>query len=535
MTGRRFLDTRGQITVYLALIFLVMTGVAFCIIEGVREYGVGALSQDAVKTAGENVMANYDRTLWKEYHLFFLDPRERGYIEADGRKDINRYFHKSSFYTMKVSSLKVTKEKTAVDEDGLYLKHQIREWMKYQQGTKTESDVLIRKLLQSLRQVGQKTPVCREKILEESQKEDEAAMEKDGDENAQKEDGANRKKDGDGNVQKEAEKEERGLKERLTWKKIQETLQLIMKTGVLYYAVDDPGSLSRNRIQDGHLPSETKGYRCSEAEKGLKISEISFSKLRNFSSLFGLGNGKMNRNFPAKESYLLEYMEQYFQNYCEKTPGKDTVLDYEIEYILGGHPSDLENVKEIAERILWIRFLTNYIFAGSNAELQKQIQVMAAMVAGTMGMPQMIRPVEMLLTGAISYGESLLELHALFSGKRISLIKTSDSWNLTFETAIQKLNSKSNVKKGKWNVCYEDFLKFFLLCQRDSTELCYRMMDLMQENVALKEAGFLMENSLFSFQWSGTVSSAKWYSALPSFGIHSAKNMKISFLRQSSY
>lgn len=41
-------------------------------------------------------MANYDRELFKNYHLFF-DPRQKDYIVTDGKEFINQYFSGNSF------------------------------------------------------------------------------------------------------------------------------------------------------------------------------------------------------------------------------------------------------------------------------------------------------------------------------------------------------------------------------------------------------------------------------------------------------
>ena len=65
------------------------------------------------------------------YHLFFLDPREREQVEQDGKAYLSASFGDNSFFQPSCSRLEVTEERTAVDEDGLYLRHQIREWMKY--------------------------------------------------------------------------------------------------------------------------------------------------------------------------------------------------------------------------------------------------------------------------------------------------------------------------------------------------------------------------------------------------------------------
>ena len=123
----------GQITVFLALVFLVMLGVSLCVLEGMYSFMTSSLAEDAVKGAGNYVLANYDRPLFARYHLFFLDPRERSVMEEDGKEYLDGYVGQRSFFHFSPESLTVTEERTAVEEDGLYVKHQIREWMKYRE------------------------------------------------------------------------------------------------------------------------------------------------------------------------------------------------------------------------------------------------------------------------------------------------------------------------------------------------------------------------------------------------------------------
>lgn len=51
---------------------------------------------------------------------------------------MDQYFSGNSFFNVFCNSLKMTEEVTAVEEDGLYLKHEIREWMKYRQEEKVK-------------------------------------------------------------------------------------------------------------------------------------------------------------------------------------------------------------------------------------------------------------------------------------------------------------------------------------------------------------------------------------------------------------
>ena len=152
--------------------------------------------------------------------------------------------------------------------------------------------------------------------------------------------------------------------------------------------------------------------------------------------------------------------------------------------------------------------------------MKTQINTMASAITGVMGMPQTMKAVQVLIRMAISYGESLLELHTLFSGGEVPLIKDKTTWNLTLKTMAEQLRNKQIVKKGKKNISYKDYLKLFLLTKGNSRTVCYRMMDLMQENIASKEPGFLMENCLFSYSWKGSLA---------------AGGVKLNFVKQCSY
>lgn len=484
-------EEKGQITVFLSLLLIVLIGFSFVVVEGVSSYSASALGEDAVKNAGENILANYDRELFNKYHIFFLDPREKNYILSDGKADMDQYFSGNSFFNVFCNSLKMTEEVTAVEEDGLYLKHEIREWMKYRQEEKVKDT--LKQLINNV-----------------------------------KKNNADRKE-----YQNEAEEEtvsQKVQKERTTWKEIKEALQLLTKTGILFYVSDHPEQLSRKSIPEENLPSRAKKREQEEH----KVEEFLFSGsgLKGIKSMLSV-DFSINTNsiLWTKENYIVPYIEECFLDYSEegregkeekeeKNDVQEQVLAYEKEYLIKGQPSDLDNLKRVANDILLLRFINNYIFTGRDAEIQSQVNLMASALTGVVGIPQTAKAVQMMLRAVLSYGESLLELHTLFEGGEISLTKDRGNWNLELKTMVKQLKEKKTVKKGKHNISYKDYLKVLLFMKGNSTILCYRMMDIMQENTACKEAGFLMENCLFSYKWEGSLS----------FG-----SVKMKFEKQVSY
>lgn len=481
-------EEKGQITVFLSLLLIVLIGFSFVVVEGVSSYSASALGEDAVKNAGENILANYDRELFNKYHIFFLDPREKNYILSDGKADMDQYFSGNSFFNVFCNSLKMTEEVTAVEEDGLYLKHEIREWMKYRQEEKVKDT--LKQLINNV-----------------------------------KKNNADRKE-----YQNEAEEEtvsQEVQKERTTWKEIKEALQLLTKTGILFYVSDHPEQLSRKSISEENLPSRAKKREQEEH----KVEEFLFSGLglKGIKSMLSVDFSiNTNSTLWTKENYIVPYIEECFLDYSEeereekeeKNDVQEQVLAYEKEYLIKGQPSDLDNLKRVANDIFLLRFINNYIFTGRDAEIQSQVNLMASALTGVVGIPQTAKAVQMMLRAALSYGESLLELHTLFEGGEISLTKDRGNWNLELKTMVKQLKEKKAVKKGKHNISYKDYLKVLLFMKENSTILCYRMMDIMQENIACKEAGFLMENCLFSYKWEGSLS----------FG-----TVKMKFEKQVSY
>ncbi len=534
----KYFDERGQITVFLSLLFLVLMMSFLFIVEGVISYSASSLGEDAVKGAGESIMANYDRELFKNYHLFFLDPRQKDYIVTDGKEFINQYFSGNSFFDIYCDSLEVTGEKTAVDEDGLYLKHEIREWMKYRE--EKEIAKVLEDIIRNTKKNDGERKECQEEVdsaeTDVKKEQDEEVNQETKEETNKKDTESDLKGDVDKNTdnvenmksdEKAASEEiepvsEETLKERSNWKEIKETLQLLMRTGILFYAAEHLENLSRQSIPGTNLPSKRVKSSSFDNEQRLldKMDELSFSSLKGIKSLLSVDISMDGRGtLWTKDRYIISYIEDCFSFYGGSDK-KDNALLYEVEYLISGKNSDIDNLKRVANYILLLRFINNYIFTGKDTQMKMQINTMASAITGVMGMPQTMKAVQVLIRMAISYGESLLELHTLFSGGEVPLIKDKTTWNLTLKTMAEQLRNKQIVKKGKKNISYKDYLKLFLLTKGNSRTVCYRMMDIMQENIASKEPGFLMENCLFSYSWKGSLA---------------AGGVKLNFVKQCSY
>lgn len=502
-------EENGQITVYLTLLFFVFLGLALCVLEGMRSYMETSLAEDALKGAGSYVLSSYDKALYKDYHVFFLDPRERDKISSEGMRYLSAYPGEKSYFNYSCQALTVTEEKTAVAEDGLYLKHQIREWMKYREIEKAGEK--IKEILSSAKDVGKKAEGAMQDMEEAEKAEAEVS--------------------GEAGAQPPPEEEKPELPQAgVQWRSLKDALSQVIKGGVLYYAVDDVNSISDLAIPKEDLPSGGS----SSGKKSVLDKALSFSRVKEWKSLLSEWKGIPAVGDMADNYYMAEYISDYFRRYDFKIKGK-SALAYEAEYLIGGKETDKENLRTVANRVFALRFAANYGFLCQDEEWRASSHTMAGALTGMLGLPQAEKAVQVLLTSAVSFGESLLDVHALFAGQRIPVLKTKDSWNLTLENAGPLLKNKGPVKGGKGETGYEEYIRLLLLCEGSSDKLLFRMMDIMQVNTALEEPGFRMEDCLFSFRWEADFLCGRWFTFFPGTRVSGEKSFSVQMDKVNSY
>jgi len=513
----------GQITVFVALLFFVLMGVSLCVLEGMYSFSESALAESAIKGAGNYVLANYNRSLFDRYHLFFLDPREREQVDQDGKAYLSASFGDNSFFQPSCSRLEVTEERTAVDEDGLYLRHQIREWMKYREVEKAGET--LKELFASVADIRKGDDLAKADM---SKAENAIAKEKEKSEAKNTETaGEGREKDSSGGGGADDEKEPGGDTEArekaagdtgIRWKEILELLSNITRSGILVYVTDDIGAVSQLSVSVEGLPS---GSVASEKDAADFFSgALSFLNVDEWKKILSdIQAEEGDSRVLSDEFYLLEYIEENFGSYVRKSEEESALL-YETEYLIAGKDSDRANLKAVADRMLGLRFLANYAYLSQDGEWKTASGSAAAVLTGILGFPQARKAVQVLLTAAVSFGESMLDVHALFSGEEVPVIKDDSTWNLTLENAAVLLKNRGPVKQGRWNAGYEDYLKLFLASRLARNRLLFRMMDIMQLNVALEQPDFRMEDCLFAFRWEADFSCGGWLTFFPGIGQH---------------
>lgn len=139
----------GVITVYLALILLLILSLVFTIIEGARVNTARVYAERALSTAMDSVWAEYYEPLWKEYHIFGYAAGEGSRSEKAVRMEekLSKYmtyslqpnadleaYHPSEsidLYDINITSQAVTDQTGLIAYEGELMRKEAVEYMKY--------------------------------------------------------------------------------------------------------------------------------------------------------------------------------------------------------------------------------------------------------------------------------------------------------------------------------------------------------------------------------------------------------------------
>lgn len=166
----------GSVTLFYAGIFLSFAGLFGALLESVRVQTTRGMATDSAYLAIQNVLTEYQRELWEDYHLLFYDQDELG-GEAGIEERLNRNMAVSWNPVSAGSALPVFSENdwlrvrcscdgTAAisgmtERQGLAVGEQITAYMKYQTATETvkfllEQTGLLRGLTDGKKMISEK-------------------------------------------------------------------------------------------------------------------------------------------------------------------------------------------------------------------------------------------------------------------------------------------------------------------------------------------------------------------------------------------
>lgn len=200
-------------------------------------------------------------------------------------------------------------------------------------------------------------------------------------------------------------------------------------------------------------------------------------------------------SFPARsrldgqaEKLLFErYILETFSSAVEQK-SETRNLNYEIEYLISGNESDAENLKEVVNQLLLVRMGLNYAHLATDAGKQGEAETMAAALAAVSLHPEAKEALKQLLLLLWCFGESVVDLRTLLSGRKAALIKNAGNWQLPLSGVFTFWGSDVgyegiDVEEG---LEYKRYLQI-LLHLKDVSALNMRVLDRVEQNLRFEK------------------------------------------------
>lgn len=443
------MDNRGQITIFLSLLLIVMLLLGCTAIEIANICMNKSKVCQAVHGAVENLKAGYNRELFDRYHLLLLDKTNGGMGEASLEETINEYLA----YTLEgeklvINDIRLSEVAGVLDNDCEELKNQISEYMELY-WKKEAGENLVNYVLQEKRSTENIHAEIATGKSEESSK----------------------SSDWSGDDPREVIRE--GTKE-----------------GVLNLVLPEGRKLSKTDIDTSELPSHGKtNFREPDMEY------LDFSDVEKLQETFK-DEKTGNRNKLQENIYGVSYVLQCFDYFtCEREYGN--LLECEAEYIICGKSNDYDNMQAVVNRLILHRLPVNMVSLLGDSSRLAEIESVAAVLSLAPGITY--GAAKYLLIAAYSYAETIVEIKALLSGKHIPLIKNGDNWltDITNPGGFAEISAKDY--RGADSIDYKGFL--MVLLGENVKDMYYRIGDVITINLRESDTVFSLENYIFGFSF----------------------------------
>lgn len=189
---------------------------------------------------------------------------------------------------------------------------------------------------------------------------------------------------------------------------------------------------------------------------------------------------------------------------------------YQMEYLLTGGEDDRGNLADAVRQLLLVREGLNLIHILSDSQKREEAKALALVITGALGLTPLVEITAFFIMSAWALGESILDIQALLEGGNIPLLKGREDWALGIEQLLsmgQRTGGPISSGREK-GLDYEDYLKLLLLMV-PSGQKYYRMMDVMQIDIRLSQAGFLVKRCGYRVDIKAQVCGKHVFFALP--------------------
>ncbi len=245
------------------------------------------------------------------------------------------------------------------------------------------------------------------------------------------------------------------------------------------FHVDNPTAALEEKRRLGILKLVTEGEE-QLSQRALASEQLIMKRMQQ--GTFNQGNMKLAEQSGLEEmaerflfqEYLLKYMGRYG---CEQ---EEDVLKYQVEYLVSGKNSDIENLRSVAGRLCAVREAANALYLLSNNEKRMEAQLIAEVASALLWMPELAPVLEAVILLGWAFAESVYDVKSLLNGGRIPLLKNDESWHYSLSSALWgELQEETREGSG---MSYADYLRIFMMLT-DLDTLTARAMNMVEADI----------------------------------------------------
>lgn len=446
----------AYLTVYLALCMTLILSLYLVLIEGARQNGARLESACAAEIGMQSILAEYHRELLEQYNLFAIDSSYG--TEISGRKNtedhLMHYVEKNlgtgashsgnyvyrDFFGLSATDARLTKVSVLTDGGGAVFRRCAIDAVRDDMGLQLLED------LQEWMHVIEINGLDRTDVEEEKKQLDESLEEYNG-------------------MEVQVSDTESVL---VDLENPTARLEAKKNLGILYLVIEDKQAISENRIRQEklimnrmHSGQVTRGDVAVESADGI------------------------TDRFLFQE-YLLRYMGHY------GSEREEDALKYQVEYLLAGRESDVDNLKSAANRLFAFREAANVLYLLKDAEKNAEVKALATALGGFLPIPGLLQLIEAVILFGWASAESIHDVKVLLNGGKVPLVKDGATWHYSLESALR--GELTDGPEGGEGLSYEDYLRIFMMLTNLDT-LTARAMNVVEADIRMTagNAAFRMD------------------------------------------
>ena len=464
---------RGSITLFLALILSLLLSLVCTSIESVRMASARTQILNSMDIGLYSVFGQYDRKLLEEYDLFALDGSMGG-----GQLNLAKICDNLESYMKPV--LKQNSQKLELHQSGL---------TGYRLLTDECGEVFYQQIVQYMQETlgSQGVQLLLNKMSDRERKTEEADLK------------AKQAETGGSIDRYDSEMDQASQKSRQAAQEAenrqQQEGQISTQPAPTQPQADNPISIIKRIMKMGILELVLPPGREISTRTVSKDTMVSGRQLQQ-----GM---EMPDGVTADSSYtsgvlFQQYLMNHLGNYTD--PSKES-LAYQMEYVFGGRDNDIDNLKSVASKLLFIREGVNFACLMADNVKRTEAQALAAAIASGFLVPPAAVVIESALLLCWAFAESVLDVRELFAGGKIPLVKTSADWQISLSNLSSLMEGLDSMRKNNdHGMSYEDYIQVLVLSVSKEKKVI-RGMDMIENTIRNKgRAHFNMDSCVVALE-----------------------------------